>query len=137
MIASFGTEVFRPLAPKALGNCRSHARSFHRFGTNDRVKAKFSAFCHFLQGAPVHGRLTSGDARRTLKRLSSAQLCGKGAEQLQGPHPTAHAPLGRTRHAAGGGGETQALHAGLEGVLWYGKNTQSLAQAGRVAAPPT
>jgi RNA-directed DNA polymerase len=43
------------------------------------------------------------------------QMCGgsQGTGQLQGPHSATHAPLGRTQHGAGGG-ETQALPAGLE-----------------------
>ena len=60
----------------------------------------------------------------------------QGAGQLQGPHPPTHAPLGRAQHGASGG-EAQALHAGLEGVLRDGANAKSLARAGRVATPST
>lgn len=54
---------------------------------------------------------------------------------LQGPHPSAHTPLGRTQRGASGAA-AEAVHAGLESVLRAGANAKSLAQAGRVAASP-
>ena len=59
----------------------------------------------------------------------------QGRGQLQGPHPATHTPLGRAQHVASGA-ETEAVHAGLEGVLRAGANTQGLARAGRMAASP-
>jgi len=65
------------------------------------------------------------------------QMCGgpQGAGRLQGTYSATHTPLGRAQHGAGGG-ETQALPAGLEGVLRDGANAQGLAKAGRMVAPP-
>jgi hypothetical protein len=59
----------------------------------------------------------------------------QGRGQLQGPHPATHTPLGRAQHGASGAAAA-AVHAGLESLLRVGANAQSLARAGRVAAPP-
>ena len=81
--------------------------------------------------AQVSGlRVVGGQGQRS-------QMCGglQGTGQLQGPYPATDTPLGRAQHGAGGG-QTQALPAGLEGLLRDGANAQSLARARRVAAPP-